>query len=76
MTTSFLNVFESVRLIWNLQTAGIVIGHVTGIVLAHLLALKHFGDGRSAILSQAPLAVLMVLYTLFGLWLLSTPVVG
>jgi hypothetical protein len=26
--------------------------------------------------SQIPLATLMVLYTLFGLWLLSTPVAG
>jgi hypothetical protein len=76
VTTSFLNTFESVRLIWNVQTAGIVAGHIAGIVLAHLLALRHFGDGCSAVLSQLPLAALMVLYTLFGLWLLSTPTAG
>ena len=76
VTTSFLNVYGSVRLIWNLQTAGIVIGHIAGIVLAHLIALRYFGEGRSAVASQLPLAALMVLYTLFGLWLLSTPVVG
>ena len=28
---------------------------------------------RRAVLSQLPLAVLMVGYTVFGLWLLSTP---
>lgn len=76
VTTSFLNTYDSVRLIWNLQTAGIVVGHIAGIVLAHLLALRHFGEGRSAVASQLPLAALMVLYTLFGLWLLSTPTIG
>jgi hypothetical protein len=76
VTTSFLNTYGGVRLIWNLQTAVIVAGHIAAIVLAHLLALRHFGDGRSAARSQLPLAALMVLYTLFGLWLLSTPTVG
>lgn len=76
VTTSFLNTYDGVRTIWNLQTAAIVIGHVAAIVLAHALALKHFGSGRAAAISQIPLALLMVLYTLFGLWLLSTPVAG
>jgi hypothetical protein len=35
-----------------------------------------FGDGRRAALVQAPLAVLMVGYTLFGLWLLAAPTAG
>ena len=76
VTTSFLNTYDGVRTIWNAQTAGIVIGHVAAVAIAHMLALKHFGDGRRAVLSQLPLASLMVLYTLFGLWLLSTPVAG
>jgi hypothetical protein len=65
-----------VRTIWNLQTAAIVTGHVAAVALAHALAIRHFGEGRRAVLSQLPLALFMVLYTLFGLWLLSTPVVG
>jgi hypothetical protein len=76
VTTSFLNTYSSVRLIWNAQTAAIVLGHVAAIVLAHATAVCHFGDRRAAVVSQIPLAVLMVFYTLFGLWLLSTPVVG
>jgi hypothetical protein len=74
VTTSFLNTYSGVRTIWNLQTAGIVAGHVAAVALAHALALRHFRDARRAVASQAPLAALMVLYTLFGLWLLSTPV--
>jgi hypothetical protein len=76
VTTSFLNTYEGVRAIWNLQTAAIVIGHVAAVALAHALAIRHFGAGRRAALSQLPLAAFMVLYTIFGLWLLSTPVVG
>ena len=42
--------------------------------LLYNLAVRHFGDNRQAMLSQIPLAMLMVLYTALGLWLLSTPV--
>ena len=76
VTTSFLNTYEGVRTVWNLQTAVIVMGHVAAVALAHALAVRDFGEGRRAALSQLPLAAFMVLYTLFGLWLLSTPVVG
>jgi hypothetical protein len=76
VTTSFLNTYSGVRLIWNAQTAAIVLGHVLAIVLAHATAVRHFGSRRAAVISQMPLAFLMVLYTLFGLWVLSTPVVG
>lgn len=74
VTTSFLNTYEGARGIWNAQTVAIVCGHVLGILLAHLLAARRVGDYRAAVLSQIPLAVVMVLYTLFGLWLLSSPV--
>jgi hypothetical protein len=41
--------------------------------VAHSIALRRFGSRTAAIRSQLPLAVLMVGYTTFGLWLLSTP---
>jgi len=72
-TTSFLNTLAGVTWIFNLETAFIVLGHVTGIVMAHLIAIRVFGHARSAMVSQIPLAVLMVAYTAFGLWLLATP---
>jgi hypothetical protein len=52
----------------------VVIGHVAAIMLAHALAVRHVGDNRQAVLSQIPLALVMVLYTVFGLWLPSAPV--
>jgi hypothetical protein len=76
VTTSFLNTYEGTRAIWNAQTTAIVLGHVLAVVLAHELARRAIPDGRAAVLSQLPLAALMVAYTLLGLWLLSTPVAG
>lgn len=74
VTTSFQMQFDTVQTIWNLQAAAIVGGHVLAIYMAHLVALRLHADGRRATLSQLPLAVVMVLYTLFGLWLLATPI--
>jgi hypothetical protein len=76
ITTSFLNTYEGTRAIWNAQTAGIVLGHVLAVLLAHETARRVIGNERLAVLSQVPLAAVMVAYTLFGLWLLSTPVAG
>jgi hypothetical protein len=76
VTTSFLSNAADVSVIWNLQAAGIVLGHVLAVVVAHLAALRMTDDRRGVLLLQLPLAVLMVAYTLLGLWLLSTPVTG
>jgi hypothetical protein len=61
---------------WNLQAFAIIVGHVLAVAIAHLIAFRMHGSSRKATLSQIPLAVLMVAYTLFGLWLLSTPSAG
>jgi hypothetical protein len=76
VTTSFLNTYEGTRAIWNAQTAGIVTGHILAVLLAHELARRSMPSKRALVLSQLPLATVMVGYTLFGLWLLSTPVAG
>lgn len=76
VTTSFFFDYESVRSIWNIQTAAIVIGHIIGILTAHLIAIQLFKDNAKAIRSQMALAIFMVFYTAFGLWLLSIPSAG
>jgi hypothetical protein len=76
VTTSFLSNHAGVTVIWNLQAAGIVVGHVVAVLVAHLVTLRLDTARRATLLSQAPLAVLMVGYTLFGLWLLSTAAAG
>ena len=76
VTTSFLTNFASVRLIWHVQIASIVIAHVVAVAIAHLIALRRVGRRRSAIIGQFPMTALMIGYTLFGLWLLSAPAIG
>ena len=74
VTASFLTHHASVELIWYIQTAAIVVAHVAAVVVLHGLA----GDSRDrrivTVRNEIPLTVLMIGYTLFGLWLLSTPV--
>ena len=76
VTTSFLDNYHSVQVIWNLQVVGIVAAHVAAVAIAHLLALSDAEVARRAVLSQAPMTAFMIGYTLFGLWLLATPAVG
>jgi hypothetical protein len=73
VTTGFFNRLDTVRLIWLTQAGAVVAGHVVAILLGHVLALRMFGRHRRAAIAQAPLAALMVGYTLFGLWLLASP---
>jgi hypothetical protein len=73
VTTGFFNRLTSVRVIWLTQAGLVVTGHVFGILISHAIALRLTGDGRRATVMQMPLAAFMVLYTLFGLWLLAAP---
>jgi hypothetical protein len=76
VTGSWLTNHHTVALLWKLQAGVIVFGHILAVVLSHALALKCYGHTRGAVISQAPLTMVMVAYTWFGLWLLATPVVG
>lgn len=71
VTTSFLNTASGSLKIFSIQTAAIVIGHITSIAVAHFLLLG--SRTRQTLALEAPLAILMVAYTAFGLWLLSAP---
>lgn len=73
VTTGFLNRLDTVRLIWLTQAGAVVIGHVIAILTAHALALRLYPDPRRATRSQLPLALFMIVYTVFGLWLLAAP---
>jgi hypothetical protein len=60
-------------LLWNLQAAAIIVGHVIAVLVAHGLAWRLHPIAARAALSQIPLTLLMIVYTVFGLWLLATP---
>lgn len=59
--------------VWHSQVAFILLGHIAAVYLAHLVALKIFPAQKSALVSQLPMLVLMVIYTITGLWILSQP---
>ncbi len=61
----------SAETIWAVQVAAIVIGHVLALAFAHDRALELGRSHREAILSQAPMLLLMVALTVAGLWSLS-----
>ena len=73
VTAGFLNSPGPVRLIWMTQAGVVVAGHVIALLLAHAIAIRAGQSTRRAALAQAPLALFMVAYTVFGLWLLATP---
>ncbi|MCY4007265.1 MAG: hypothetical protein OXE84_10680 [Rhodobacteraceae bacterium] len=73
VTTGFFYTQDTVRVILLTQCVAIVIGHMIAVLTAHLIALGLYGTNRQAILSQIPMAVFMILYTLLSLWLLAAP---
>ncbi|MBZ9742729.1 MULTISPECIES: hypothetical protein [unclassified Mesorhizobium] len=62
--------------LWNIQAGAIILGHVLAVLVAHGFAWRLHPRPAGAALSQFPLTVLMIAYTIFGLWLLATPTVG
>ncbi len=61
----------SANMIWYVQVAALVIGHVIGLMLAHDRALVYWPDYRRATASQYWMLAVMVAFTCFGLYLLS-----
>ena len=57
--------------VWYVQWTGLVVGHVAGLAVAHDGAVTLFPRRSDALRSQIPMLVLMVLFTVGGLWLLN-----
>jgi hypothetical protein len=57
--------------IWWVQAGALIVGHVAALVLAHDRALAVYGSPRAATRSQIIMLVVMVCFTLLGLWVLS-----
>jgi hypothetical protein len=58
-------------LIWHMQVALILIGHLVSICVAHMISLRVFHTRRQSLLAQVPMLLLMMIYTSVGLWILS-----
>lgn len=63
------------RLAWLISVTAIVIAHIISVYLAHVIALRTFKTRTSSLISQIPMLVLMVGYTMLSLWILAQPIV-
>ncbi|WP_366509960.1 hypothetical protein, partial [Mesorhizobium sp.] len=67
---------DSAWWLWNVQAGAIILGHVLAVLVAHGFAWRLNPQPARSALGQFPLTLLMIAYTVFGLWLLATPTVG
>lgn len=59
--------------VWHTQVGLILLGHVASVAVAHIEALRLFGNRRDALISQLPMLALMMGFTVIGLWILALP---
>ena len=64
------------RIAWYAAVFSVVCGHVFAVYIAHVAAIRAFGNTRVALWSQIPMITLMVVYTMLSLWILAQPMVG
>jgi len=62
--------------VWHTQVALILIGHILGVYVSHVEALRIFRGTKRAVVSEVPMLMLMIIFTTIGLWILSLPIAG
>jgi hypothetical protein len=62
--------------VWHTQVALILIGHILGVYISHIEALRVFRGTKRAVVSQLPMLILMIIFTTVGMWILSLPIAG
>ncbi len=60
--------------VWHSQVASILVGHIASVYLAHRVAVDIFQEKNRTLWSQIPMLLLMMAYTILGLWILSQPI--
>jgi len=60
------------NVVWYVQVAALIVGHVGGLALAHDEALTLYRRARDATRSQYWMLTVMVAFTSLGLWILSS----
>ncbi len=63
------------RIAWFVGVGAIVVGHIVAVYTAHVVSLRLFTSHRRALLSQLPMLILMVGYTMISLWIIAQPIV-
>jgi len=57
--------------VWYAQFSAILLGHIVATYVAHRIAVREFPSRAQVLFGQLPMLLLMVFYTVFGLWILS-----
>jgi hypothetical protein len=63
----------SLGTIWCLQVLLILTGHIYGIYFSDRIARVLFREPRSARIAQFPMLLVMILFSLYSLWLIHQP---
>jgi hypothetical protein len=71
--SSLMMDYATATFIYRFQTVIVVIGHIWAVIIAHFIMVRDVGHLGWA---EIRLNVLMILYTMFGLWLLSAPAIS
>jgi hypothetical protein len=61
--------------LWILQIMLVLVGHVYSLWAAGRVSISIFGDRKAALLSQLPMLLGMICFSVFSLWLLKQPMV-
>lgn len=59
--------------VWHTQVAAMLFGHIASVYVAHEVARRLYASPKAVWLSQLPLLILMMAFTVFGLWILAQP---
>lgn len=73
VTMGFLAQPDTVKVIWLTQASAVVLSHVWAVLLGHRIAEQNCKTARDVIMLQVGISILMIFYTIFGLWLLASP---
>ena len=60
---------------WVIILISVVLGHVSSIFISHRISFKILKNNSEALKMHLPFSILMVLYTIFSLWILAQPIV-
>jgi hypothetical protein len=66
--------FAQAATVWYAEVILIVVGHIIAVYLAHLRAGERFKRAQAVLVSQYPMLILMVGYTMTSLWILAQPI--
>jgi len=62
--------------VWYLSLYAITIGHIIAVFIAHTTSLNYQTRRHDAVVSQLPMLLLMIAYTMVSLWILSQPIIA